>query len=240
MKRCLSVPVQQLKSETLHYMMIKCGLRRKNSSTALYRKKTLDMWETYFRGRTINLYWKPFSKECVKTDAFLFHGQKIPCAILPMIRPEDLRGGFQYLFCAPMVYTDDSLSLLERFLADSLQGALLDAARDYLRLFLLRQTRTKTQEIQYLTPSFGPGFFGMDMAAVRILYNDMDGKDTGIIVNDYGMMEPLKSVIGMYLTLGREVVFPVRDCSGCLAGHRGCEFCKGAAADAVTEEWSEK
>ena len=114
-------------------------------------------------------------------------------------------------------------SLLEKYYVECLMIAATDVLRDWIRSYIERKHSVRHKK--YVTDSFGPGFYGMEMEMTETLLALMNAEKAGVSYEN-GSMQPAMSVAGIYL-VSKEDVFPVcRDCEDCIGQKSGCEFCK--------------
>lgn len=101
------------------------------------------------------------------------------------------------------------------------ENAYMDAAR----IILTQNVQLQTQAIRI--ESIAPGFDQMPLQDTQTLLSYLDGATYQITVNEYGMMVPEKTVIGLYLvwkeqeSLGRGKI----PCNACLTPNQQCQFC---------------
>ena len=70
--------------------------------------------------------------------------------------------------------------------------AATDVLRDWLRKYIERKHSVRHKK--YVSDSFGPGFYGMDVDAVPKLVKLTDGEKVGVSTDENGNMHPVKAV----------------------------------------------
>lgn len=165
---------------------------------------------------------QPFSRECIVKDHFIFGKQRIRCNVLERIEPCRIETGYLYGFHAPLFEMEETDSLLTQYYLEIFQIACMDVVREWIKGYLERKHSVKTKH--YCSPSFGPGYYGMELDSVPKLLDVMQGEKSGIRWKD-GKMEPLMSLVGIYLVSEEEILTDCRDCAGCIGQSTGCRFC---------------
>lgn len=218
----LSVRTTDLLPDALRYMKMKCKIDDNSTEGAGMYRSCMRIWADFFAGGQMDVLLSRFGRECIDVDEQRLKLDDIyyTCHLLEVMKADCVIGGVCYLFHAPEVDYGD-MSQSERFYVESWQIALLDAMRLWLERFLRRQQPSGS----YLSESFGPGFYGMDIGAVPKLAGQMQGEQVGIRVLPNGMMEPSMSLVGMFLTGSEPFCMPSGDCISCQGtGH--CRMCR--------------
>lgn len=218
----LTVRVSDLLRDSLKYMKIKCGINDNSMEGEQIYQKCMRMWSEFFFGGQISFLVGSFGRECLDEShqKLVFGGREYTCHLLEQMDLSAVTGGFLYLFHAPEVDIT-GMSQEECFLIDGWQIALLDGARIWLERYLRRQQ----PEARYLSGSFGPGFYGMELEAVAAMVEGLDGQRIGIRLASDGLMEPAKSLVGMFLTGRKPFAMPEGDCVSC-QGVTNCRMCR--------------
>ena len=116
-------------------------------------------------------------------------------------------------------------SLTELFYADLWLGAYIEAGREIIENGI--RGRLSENKAQILSPSFGPGYYGMGIDQVSGFLDLLEAEKIGVRLSSNGNMLPSKSCVGMFLILGKDSGLPEKSCEYCLGGEQGCYFCKG-------------
>lgn len=140
-----------------------------------------------------------------------------------------------------MTVSEDSspikdLGMLDLFYQDTWETACIDAARDKLREYLSNNVPwdfALGEKDFFISSSFGPGYYGMDIADVSKFFELLDGDKIGIKLNQYGVMVPAKSNVGFFLVMKKEIKIPKDNCGDCLGNDKGCIFCKNTNAKSI-------
>lgn len=219
--------INEITPKSEEYFRKKCGFNPKTKNLEKKLNSCEEIRKKYFDNSSIKILIKPFSKNHIIKNAFTFDDNRIPCNVLNRIDPNSILGGYMYIFSAPGADLSD-VEILEMFYADTWQTAFIDAARDKLYEEISALAKKEYGDGICLSDSFGPGFYGIGSETLPCFYRYIGGADADITLTSYGMMKPLKSILGMFLVLNQPSNLPPRDCSSCLADSKGCEFCKNA------------
>ena len=129
---------------------------------------------------------------------------------------------YVYAFHAPLFEMEETDSLLTQYYLEIFQIACMDVVREWVQGYLERKHSVMSRH--YCSPSFGPGFYGMEMAAVPKLLKLMDTEKPGIRWKDE-KMDPSMSIVGIYLVSREDILSNCGDCVSCIGGKDGCRFC---------------
>lgn len=221
-KRLLCVRASDLLRDSLRYMKRKCNIDDDNGQGMKTYQSCMQLWASHFANRKITILTGELGRECIEEGKYRLRlgASMYTCHILEQLDITAVTGGILYLFHAPVVDTEE-MSQTEAFYVESWQIALMDAGR----LWMERYIRRQQPEGQYLSESFGPGFYGMELEAVASMVNFLGGEEVGISLLPDGMMEPAKSLAGLFLTGTKPFSMPAGDCLSCQATGN-CRMCR--------------
>ena len=202
-------------------------------------RKNLNIYTRYFAGKKLSIIIRPIHeiKNKLCEDGFMPDGENfIKCEVMKKIDASSICGGCVFLLKAPEIKEDEN-SANDILRINMWQTAILDAGRDWLKEYLEKEESDEEHGADefseaengrkiYVTDSFGPGFYGMDIDSMKYLYEFVQGEKIGVIISESGFLMPEKCVIGIHLYLTEKNMLPPRDCQFCKAESGGCEFCK--------------
>lgn len=226
----ISLPIKEIYGKMEQLLKKRSGFDHMDrESLEEHETVALYIYEMFLQNSSLNILLQPFSGKCVKETGFVFpSGITIPCHILEKLQltEKDIVSGYFYTFHAPEISTDpDKLSLLEQCYLESWLIASIDAGRDWIQSYLFRKHNVR--ESKYVTDSFGPGYYGMPIEALSDIFQIFSGEPVGVSLLDNGNMTPLKSSIGMYLVLNKDVSHLMgHDCTSCAGSKLGCNACR--------------
>jgi len=193
-------------------------LQKNTAATCLER-----IMESCGESCRVNVLLQPFAAECAKDGYFMFGKERVRCTVLDKIDRQQVTQGYLYAFHAPVLAIEEADSLLEQYYRETFQIACMDVLRDWVQKYLERRHSVKTR--QFCSPSFGPGYYGMELEAAEQILGLMNAGRAGITWQD-GHMQPMMSLVGIYL-ISRQDTLPVcKDCVSCRGSRSGCEFCR--------------
>ena len=170
----------------------------------------------------LNVLIQPFAKECIREDRFVFGGQEIFCNVLERIECSQIETGYVYAFHAPLFEMEETDSLLTQYYLEIFQIACMDVCRQQIQDYLER--KHSVLQKQYCSPSFGPGYYGMDIDAVPKLISFLEADTVGVKWQE-DKLYPIMSLVGVYLISKGELLADCKDCAGCLGQAGGCQYC---------------
>lgn len=227
-KEILTIKIEMLYELAEKYMSVMCGFDRQGSRAEKSKRSALKVRELVFDGLQMDFLLGRFARENAVADGFSFAAERIECAALAKISQESIQSGYLFMFHAPMPDLS-GFPLSEVYLADSWQTCFVNAGRDVLRQLLLKRTNEEYGREFYITDTLAPGMFGMPVASVKTFFQLLPAEDIALELLPSGMMQPIKSFVGIYLLLDREAVISSVNCAECLSHHTKCEYCKNYA-----------
>lgn len=190
-----------------------------------HRKTAKWIYEQIFKKRTVSVLIKDFDASCIEQRTFHFGEQIIPCNALEKIQEGGIVKGYIYSFHAPeMDPRAQELSVLSQLYFEYFQIAIMDEMRDYISQYLKRKHSVNTEN--YVTDSFGPGFYGMGMESVKTLGELIPLSKVGVEIGENGILRPAKSILGIYVVTQKDVLPLIKDCASCVGNPQGCSFCR--------------
>lgn len=222
------INIWQLQEEILHRIEKIASFEKMDEETFRFQKEAALVCMRNIKGTcrypcNVTVLLQPFAAECVGDGFFVFGKEKISCAVLDKIDRQKITQGYLYAFHAPQLSMEKADSILEQYYMQTFQVACMDVLRDWLRDRLER--KHSRQDRQFCSPSFGPGYYGMGMEAAEKLIGLMDAERAGITWEN-GCMQPMMSLVGIYLVSGQELLPVCKDCENCGGNRGGCEFCR--------------
>lgn len=230
-KEILDVSMEELFLKAQSQLEKKSGFAGMDRET-LEEHQTIAMYiyEMFFKNTRIKILLQPFSGKCVTTEGFVFgKNVRIDCNLLERLNlsEEDVVSGYFYTFHAPEIFSDayENLSLLEQCYLENWLISSIDAGRDWTRDYLFRKHNVR--QSHYVTDSFGPGYYGMPIESLKQIFQVFDTTPAGITLLENGNMSPLKSSIGMYMVLTKDISHLMgHDCTNCAGSKLGCNACR--------------
>jgi hypothetical protein len=174
-----------------------------------------------------------YGSEVVKDRAIRINDVSFFCNAFERIRPESSIRLYAYIVTAGEFELKDA-SITEQFFADTWGTAYVDAGRDILQklirediaAFVPHPGKTAGAKDFFISDSFGPGYYGMEVTEIGHFFEILDGSKIGVTASAQSFMLPQKSCAGFFIAVNDITQLPGEDCRSCLAGKKGCNFCR--------------
>ena len=159
-----------------------------------------------------------YDKRHIKKDGMKLwiDGVELKCNAFEQIEMDQIKGAFVHFIYAGDYYLDDQ-PIMDQLFADMWGTAFVDATRWYFGSILKQEA--------CLSEEFGPGFFGMDVRTMNQLAQLTDPSKIGIEVRETGVLLPLKSCGGVYLSVEEGYVPLDNACLDCKGTLKSCSYC---------------
>ncbi|MEG2199122.1 MAG: hypothetical protein RRY25_02390, partial [Anaerovorax sp.] len=148
------------------------------------------------------------------------------------IDENSIKGAFVYVITAGD-YELEEQPILEQLYADIWGNSYVDVGRDVLKEKLLKLIAEDPWFVNLagdkplkLSDSFGPGFYGMDVAQVKELFEIQNGNEINVELKNSSVMVPIKSCAGLYLLADESYEELEPECADCLGNVTSCKLCK--------------
>ena len=171
-----------------------------------------------FRSAVIkyNLELYPFVRE---SECCSFAGLSFSLPVSGEKEWNKIRKAAPYIVTLAGVNGGENLTAFEQVCVDILGTSFIDVSMDRIKEDI------HGTGIKYISPSLGPGYYGLSLNDVYGLYRIMDGSGLGIQVSQNGILTPEKSGTGFFLLSNEKIDFPAccRNCSGM---KQSCRLCR--------------
>lgn len=218
----VSVKVSDIWSDIIHRIAQIASWDQMDEEMIAEHKKVLDAARD--DSSQVLAILQPFDPQCLKNGWFEIGREKILCQVLERVDRTLVEQGYLYTFHAPELAKGNDASLLLQYYQEVFQIACIDVVRDWLCDYLQRKHSIHSQ--RYCSPSFGPGYYGMEYEAAEKILRLIDASAAGVSWKN-GAMEPVMSIAGIYLISEKSILNHCPDCESCIGGTGGCKFCRG-------------
>lgn len=161
-----------------------------------------------------------------------FKGYTFESNAFELIDKNLVKGAFLYVITAGDYALEDK-PILEQLYADIWGNSYIDAGRDILKTRLLNLVGEEELFVKIaqgkslkLSDSFGPGFYGMDVAQMQELFQIQNGNEIDVKLRSSSIMVPIKSCAGIYFLVEESYKELKKECADCLGNMTSCNFCK--------------
>ncbi len=209
------------------YFIKICGFNREMDKYKTMLQDSYSIRKKLLKKSSIKAIISSFDNNVISGNSIDINGVRFKCNAFEQIHRENIRRIYIYILTAGFFELKDG-SMLESVYADAWGTAYVDAGRDILRSVLSMDTYNKSNENDenFVSDSFGPGYYGMDVIEVRNFFKALDSKKIGVKLKDSGLMEPVKSIAGFYIAVRDQNNLPGKDCRACLSNEKGCCYCR--------------
>lgn len=214
---CFDVNAQEARLEELfiEYNHFRMNVPRYQKMMANARE-VLERGRIGLQGKAVICTWDDY--DLIKTSLFV-EGEEIICKAFSELQKRTITGVYGYFMTVGKCkYSGEHL--IEKLYADIWGTVYVD----YVRTLLENYIKQKQQES--LSPSYGPGYFGMNTEEICKLYQVIAPTEIGITVNERGMASPLKSCAGIYVASTKPECFPKSACASCKGIATSCTLCR--------------
>lgn len=209
--------IQDRLSQLAHWedMDDACRLRQKEEAEQVLER----VWKKQYQ---IQVLIQPFDPGCLKRDFIELGRIRIKSNIFAKIDRKQICSGYIYTFHAPELNIEDAKTVLEQYYLEAFQVACMDIVRVWIQGYLER--KNSLYKKKYCSPSFGPGYWGIDGNESYKLLDSMESEKVGVTWNGNSML-PKMSVTGIYLVSDEDIWEACPDCQDCIGSKEGCDFC---------------
>lgn len=207
------------------YFVDMCGYNRGNIVPQKKIEKSLKTLENIYDRIKIQVLVSEYEKSCVDGKTMLLDGEVFTCKALSKIPQEEIKKVYIYLLTAGEPDYEET-SILNEVYYDMWQTAYVYAGKEILKQYLQKLSHC---ENEYISDSFGPGFYGMDVSQLKQFFAILDGEKIQIRLLENGFMLPVKSYAGFFVITDSPQNLPDKDCENCLSGGKTCMYCKAGS-----------
>lgn len=229
-KEVLRIPEGDLYKEAQEHFIHICGLSKESSR----QLKMLNLG-THSRlkgmaGLNIKAIVKSFDADVYRDRIIQINGKTFSCNGFENIPDAIIKKVFFYIVTVGECTSDQNDDIMTQLYADIWGTAYTEAARDYVKnrilSDLIREFPGQLGNGLFLSETFGPGFYGMDVLQSIDLFTLLEGRRIGMEVRESGILVPLKSCSGIFLAVTDPKALPHPDCRDCLGNAVSCSFCR--------------
>lgn len=202
------------------YFLDICGFKKDSEKHKEMIIDGMRILEKIKSGIRVRAVVESFGKETVRGSSVSIKNIEFRCSVFEQMNSFGIQRIYAYILTAGECEIHGD-SLLERMYADFWGTAYVDAGRD-----LLKSHIQEKHGALFVTDSFGPGYYGMEVSQLGNFFRILDGSKIGVRLNESGMMVPIKSCAGFYAVADSGRKLPETECMSCGANAGGCRFCR--------------
>lgn len=222
----ITLKEQDLYEEALAYFIRYSGLD-------FTKEKHHRMMEAAYQARTAGLHGidvravvSRWDGDCLSGGMLTRNGSTLDCRAFSQIPDGSVHHIYAFVITAGECVSSEDDSITTQLFAHTWGTAYVDVARIALAnaFFVDAQQSFPEGDVQ-LSSYFGPGFYGMPMTENQRLCAWLEADTIGVTTKENGLMLPLKSCSGLYLTLSDLSLMPPESCEACAGNPKGCAYC---------------
>lgn len=218
---------QDLYKDALGYFIRYSGLD-------LSKEKHLRMMETAHQARSAGLQGIDvravvcrWDGACLSGGVLSRNGNTLDCRAFSQIPDGTVRHVYAFVVTAGECISSDADPITSQLFAHTWGTAYVDVSRNALaNAFLADAKQSFPEDDLQLSSYFGPGFYGMPMTENQKLCSWLEADSIGVATKENGLMLPLKSCSGLYLSLSDISLMPPESCEACVGNPKGCAYCR--------------
>lgn len=199
-----------------------CGLNKNHASLQKKKGYALDCLYHVLEQSNMNILVSSYEGTCIHDGIIEIEGCTFDCPSFVNLPSDRIIALYTFALTAGDTESP-SMRVLEQAFYDISGTAIADAARDMLRIWIEHQY---AEQSCFVSPCFGPGFFGMSASDVSKFFKFMECHRIGLTMLPSGFMMPAKSCVGFYLVTKEKSDLPELDCAHCLGHGKLCNYCK--------------
>lgn len=171
-----------------------------------------------------------YDAEVYRDHKVSIDGTEFTCTAFSRINDEMVKKIYAYLLTVGECTYTETDDIMNQLFSDIWGTAYTEAARDLLQAYIVndieKEYPDRLKDSLFLSETFGPGFYGMDVEQSKDLFRVLNAQSIGIQVRDSGIILPLKSCSGLFFVVTDPNVLPKPDCRECLGNVISCSFCR--------------
>lgn len=218
----LSERAEQLFIEYNHFDLSKLRYQR-------MMKDALSVWEKGAKGIHPRAAVRFYQDVQIQEDCLQIGKITVRCKAFSKIETSMVQGAFVYCLNAGKCVIEDDAGVLKQMYANVWGTVWVDLTREYLERRLQEDAAhfvKNDRKACFLSPSYGPGFFGMETGEAYRIGQMVDTEAVGVCVTESGVLLPEQSCSGIYLLLDNKEAFPDPACAECLGISTSCHLCR--------------
>lgn len=229
-KQKVTFSEQEAYGAARQYFIQNCGIQFNNDKHHRMYKEGLEVRECGFHGIHINAIISKFGPEVFHDHGIHIGDRDISCEAFSQIPDDNVTSVYLYMITGGECVCSKEDTIMRQLFADIWGTSYVDSGRDMLEGVIKRDAEqdvlSSSQQTGYLSPSYGPGFYGMEMPENKKIAEILESDRIGVEVRDSGIMVPLKSCSGIYLVVKDPAGLPLKACQTCRGNAKGCEQCR--------------
>ena len=207
-----------------------CGFTKEKPKAVAMKGQASKLKEEIKEKIQVRGIYSTYTNENLSDGKLIINGIDFSFQRLSIIDKSSVIKIIPYILSAGNYELEDSCSMLDKFYADTYGTAYVDAGRDELKRELLEKEKEELsgqgRRDIFISDSIGPGFYGIDTSKVGDFFKILDGDKIEVKANDYNVILPVKSCVGIFIIVDNPNLLPDYDCMSCTTKDINCTFCR--------------
>ncbi|MDD2477082.1 MAG: hypothetical protein PHI32_14395 [Dysgonamonadaceae bacterium] len=205
------------------YFLKTCGIGLETDKHNRMWDRAKQVYEDVSKNLQLQAVLSVFTPSLIEKEMNI-NGRIFSCNGFEQLRHNCLLRVYAYILTAGDCKVNSD-QIVDQLFGDIWGTSFIDAGRVLLREQIESLEKRISGE-SVLSESFGPGYYGMDVTQVKDLFHVVDPGLIHVTLHKSGLMLPLKSCGGFFLSVKEECNLPPRDCESCIGNPAGCHFCQ--------------
>jgi len=168
-----------------------------------------------------------YDRVSIKEDTIEMGSTRLRCDCFTQIPEEAVIGAYVYVLTIGECSFPQDLDVMDQMYLDIWATSYVDlAVSDLIRRYIQDDLTLRFPgETTWMSPCFGPGYYGMALTETEKIWKAADGSLAGVALDKNGMLTPEKSCGGIILIYNRKDIKAQEACLHCTGSHQSCRFC---------------
>lgn len=207
------------------YFIRECGFQSNNGNHQELLEEGLQVLEKGKDRLNPSAVLSSIERNAFQKSSLIIKNKVFTCPAFEQIPDENILKIYPYLLTVGKCEFEGK-NMLEQYYADVWGNAFLQGGRELLR-DQIAHIASQTYPLFYVTYSFGPGFYGMNLNKLTDLSEVLDGELIGFSKDESNIMNTCKYCGGFFFVVKDQTKLPAINCKDCIGHEEGCRFCGG-------------
>jgi len=217
----LQLNIEQLLPKAQEDFARLCGFRAGSDKHRRMAQMADDVLQKGKSGLKPAAVVSAYESSVLRADKAVLDGVTFQCAAFARIDASFVRKLYAFILTAGEVSAEGGGAM------ESLYASMWGTAFAYAATSALSEILAENAGDGSKMAIFGPGFYGMDLSNIPLIFRILDGSGIGVAIREKACyMVPLKSCAGFMLATHSLAAFPPADCMNCVGNRGGCHSCR--------------
>ncbi len=225
MKRVMNIPNEEVYESAREEFVRLCRFNLEMPKHIAMYEDSLKTYERGSDGLSVQVLLAEYDNDIFDKGTIELEGATFKCNIMSRIEKENIEKIVFYIITVGECeyHGGDTLKDLGELLYSDMWGtAFVDASTAVFQEKLINEYGEEFT----LSPTFGPGYFGLPTESAINLVEILEAESIGVSVKPSGFLIPQKSCSGFQFILKKNTTKFPSACLDCLGHESGCAYCK--------------